>query len=129
MNSVYNHEIRIKLYEQLYKAFGAFNSNTWTITSGSDSPIGYSSSASIKIYQKIYQKLVFDDKIFDKFGMNNPKSPRALIQQVRWCTTTKQTITRRYIKTRQANRLAAYEAGFMCMTDILFLEQSGIETP
>lgn len=125
-NSVYNRAIRIKLYEYLYEAFGAFDRNAWSITSNSDSPISVSTIETNAIYERIYHDMVFKDTIFDDNGMNPPKSPTALMNQVRWMTNIQQPHNRGVLKTQRANRLAAYEAGFVTMNDILFLEQATV---
>jgi hypothetical protein len=66
------------------------------------------------------------DRIFEKEGLTNPSPAAGLQNQVNWCTSTQniQHMNPGALKMQRQNRLAAYEAGWMSMGDILFLEQT-----
>lgn len=118
--SVYTHKNRVALYKEIVAAFGMFKHRTqdpngWA--NGANAPGNISVKDALVIYQEIY------DRIVPIHFQKAPKSNKALANQVAWATTTQKDITNGSEPTRRKNRLAAYEAGFMTMSDILYLEQ------
>ena len=119
---VYTHASRVALYRSLIEKVGIFNLNKWHKAADKPlacpaTPSGFNTQAEEALYQEIY------DEITPKhFNGRLPKSAKALMQQVRWCMSIQPTENNNQRRLKTRNRLAAYEAGFMLMSDIVKLE-------
>jgi hypothetical protein len=143
---VWIHENRVRLFELLLQEIGEYDRNKYRLSSPT-APKGTSSKQEEKIYQRIYDQLLREDA-FGCFQLDNPASFMAIKQQVAWttsiqdlrddtATTEKEKQSRRGQRKMQRQlRMAAYEAGWLTLNDILYLEDaakfttlvSGIDT-
>lgn len=123
---VYNNTIRVRLYELLLDEIGPFDRNNWRITSADRSPTNYTTTQTIELYDQMYDRMVNKDRLFEKEEMTAPSPNEGLPKQVDWCTTTQDVhrMNKGQLKMQRQNRLAAYEAGWMSMDDIVFLERT-----
>jgi len=133
------------MYELIYRKFGPYNPTIYHKTAGV-APKSWTPADYKKAYQEIYDELIADE-VFQQHNMQTAKSADALINQVAWATTTQPLEKGLSLigpsqeedvategtealntmlgqrKTQRANRLAAYEAGWMTMRDICYLEE------
>ena len=115
-NRYWTQDKRKFVYFSLLQSEGAYNIDTWNRT-----PEGVSRQEMIDgIYTEIFHKL---GREFDR----TPKSPAAIEQQVAWCLTqqARHRLSPAQLKMQNENRMAAYESGFLSMSDIFFLEAEG----
>lgn len=122
--SVYSHKTRVKMYEILLKLFGPYNPE-WQI--GDDGklepevwgPSNVSNQDRDAAYQLALSSINWD-------GNKPPKSYVALIQQVLVMTAIRPRgqSPDDLLRNRLRNRLAAYEAGFITMENIVLLERA-----
>ncbi len=120
--NIYTHTNRVALYRALIEKVGTYNINDWHFPDGKHlqqpaTPCGFNTKQETKLYQEVYNKIVPKH-----FGNKPPKSARALMLQVKFCLTTQPIVDNGQRRLQTRNRLAAYEAGFMKMTDIMKLE-------
>lgn len=120
MASKWNHSIRVRLFELVTKEFGPFSRTTWRLTAGVAPSLAHSDIK--RGYQDIYDQMIREGTFVLDGGAAS--SPDALEQQVAWCTTTQDPtrINPGHHKIQRQTRIAAYEAGFMQMNDICYLE-------
>lgn len=115
---VWDHSVRVRMYELLIQEFGKYSRHTFRLTGGTSPSLVLSDENAV--YQRVYEKMLSEGSTLDI----PPSSADALKQQVAWATTTQDPnkINPGHLKVQRQNRLAAYEAGFMSWKDIDFLE-------
>lgn len=106
-----NRSVRVRLYELLLEHIGPFNRNDFTPSGGTEA-VTASYDPDV-MYERIRETLEKEERV----------SPKAatLANEVAWCVDTQ-----RGSSLQRQNRLAAYEAGWMTMDDILFLERMAL---
>lgn len=120
---VWSHETRVYLYEQILEKIGApWHRCDWELTAMR--PKDWSNTDFNKtMFEEIYNDMEAKGfSMFKNTGSRNPKSADALKQQFQWCVTTQVDMAKGKLKYQRWNRMAAYEAGFLSMTEIVFLE-------
>lgn len=116
--SVYTQQNLVKVFAELCNSVGKYNSGTWLGTMP-QLPSNIEDCNKEEIYQTI---LALTDKYFQK---RKPKSWRSLAMQVGICLSIQslEDLEQATVETRGRNRMAAYTAGFLTMSDILHLEK------
>lgn len=120
---VWTHETRVYLYRQLLNKVGvAWSRYDWKVKTMRPKDHIMSCAAFNKAFQEIYDDM--ESKGFSMFAGSDrePKSHLALKQQFEWCVSTQCNKNRGQVCNERWNRLAAYEAGFLSMSDIVYLE-------
>ena len=124
-NHVWTHEARVYLYrallDEVISVGGTeWNRHTWHLKGMRPLNVAVG-TFNEDIFLKIYMDM--RAKEFGMFPKRPPKSHVALRQQFQWGVTIQSTsMAPHKLRMQRGNRLAAYEAGFISMTEILFLE-------
>ena len=122
MSNVYNHSIRVKMYARIRNEFGPFDRNNYTL--GTYAPRGTNIKSRDTYYNMLRDALV---PLQAKEGLRAAKSGLAVANQVCWCTGVQTDLNAGQLKIQRQNRLAAYEAGFVSMGDIVWLENESVK--
>ena len=114
--NTYTEDSIVELTRKIVKTYGKFN-NTWI---NRPAPKGVTTREYTQEYTRIYGELIREGYFTNRY----PKSPKALIQQVKWITTT-QSITESklaesegYQNTLLRNRIASINSGFLTEGDV-----------
>lgn len=123
--SVYTHQNLVKVFAEVKNQFGKYDAETWRGTMPQVPIIESKTRAGMSRVKEDLEKYLTIVTITDKhFKTRKPKSWKSLAMQVAICLSTQKTsnMEQSSIETRGRNRLAAYEAGFLTMGDIIVLE-------
>lgn len=125
---IWSHNARVTFYGMLLDRFGQWNANDWSVTGqramrcdGKEITATEFGGILNEIYEEICAMHTATGEVFA--GETLPKSYQAVQQQMQFCLTVQPEMTKPALQMQRRNRLAAYEAGFLSMSQILFLEQ------
>jgi len=115
-NRVWTQAKRVAMYLDLSSNVGPYVRGEWSAHKPNDMTMAEMSEYWVGAYGRLNKKCEGEGQ--------NPKSPMSLAQQVAWALTTQNpnNLDANQRKLQAQNRQAAYEAGFITMTDILWLE-------
>ena len=116
MFTVYTESAMVELLGKVVEVYGPYTPDF----DNRVAPKGVTKAEFTRDYQRFYRELIAEGN----YPNRRPKSPEALMQQVKWVTTTQSITTSAlasiegYQNTLLRNRIAAVEAGFMTEEDI-----------